>query len=77
MVNKQRNSLRANQVRHLNGAKFGSALDQFRAKTAMAGVCTTFTFATETTIGELKNCSKNEITAESTGFWLLFGRSGA
>ena len=77
MVNKQRNSLRANQVPHLNGAKFGSALDQFRAKTAMAGVCTTFTFATETTIGELKNCSKNEITAESTGFWLLFGRSGA
>ena len=55
-------------MRHLNGAKFGSTLDQFRAKTAMAGVCSTFTFATETTIEELKNCSKNEITAESTGF---------
>ena len=54
-------------MRHLNGAKFGSALDQFRAKTAMAGVCSTFTFATETTIEELKNCSKNEITA------LVFG----
>ena len=35
LANKQRNSLRANQMRHLNGAKFGSAPDQFRAKTAM------------------------------------------
>ena len=70
MVNKQRNSLRANQVRHLNGAKFGSALDQFRAKTAMAGVCSRFAFATATTIEELKNCSKNENTAKSTDFWL-------
>ena len=39
LANKQRNSLRANQMHHLNGAKFGSAADQFRAKTAMVGVC--------------------------------------
>ena len=26
---------------------------------------------------ELKNRSKNENTAKSTGFWLLFGRIGA
>ena len=57
-------------MRHLNGAKFGSAPDQFRAKTAMVGVCSTFAFATETTVEELKNCSKNENTAKSTGFWL-------
>ena len=56
-------------MRHLNGAKFGSAPDQFRAKTAMASVCSTFAFATETTVDELKNYSKNEKTAESTGFW--------
>ena len=76
MVNKQRNSLRANQVRHLNGAKFGSALDQFRAKTAMAGVCSRFAFATATTIEELKNCSKNEDTEKAPIFGSLFGRSG-
>ena len=70
LANKQRNSLRANQMRHLNGAKFGSAPDQFRAKTAMVGVCSTFAFATETTVEELKNCSKNGNTAKSTGFWL-------
>ena len=70
MVNKQRNSLRANQVRHLNGVKFGSALDQFRAKTVMAGVSSRFAFATSITIEELKNCSKNENTAKSTDFWL-------
>ena len=28
-------------MRHLNGAVFGSALDQFRAKTAMVCVCST------------------------------------
>ena len=56
-------------MRHLNGAKFGSAPDQFRAKTAMVSVCSTFAFATETTVDELKNYSKNEKTAESTGFW--------
>ena len=50
-------------MRHLNGAKFGSAPDQFRAKTAAVGVCSTFTFATETTV-EKRN------TAKSTGFWL-------
>ena len=42
----------------------------FRAKTAVVGVCSTFAFATETTVEELKNCSKNENTAKSTGFWL-------
>ena len=56
-------------MRHLNGAKFGSAPDQFRAKTAIVSVCSTFAFATETTVDELKNYSKNEKTAESTGFW--------
>ena len=70
MADNQRNSQRANQMRHLNGAKFGSAPDQFRAKTAMVGVCSTFAFATETTVKELKNCSKNEKTAKSIGFWL-------
>ena len=45
--------------------------DQFRAKTAMVGVCSGFAFATETTVEELKNCSKNENTAKSAGFWLL------
>ena len=75
LANKQRNSLRANQMRHLNGAKFGSAPDQFRAKTAMVGVCSTFAFATETTVEELKNCSKNENTAKSTGFWLSFWKN--
>ena len=62
-------------MRHLNGAKFGSAPDQFRAKTAMASVCSTFAFATETTVEEVKNCSKNENTAKSTGFWLSFWKN--
>ena len=62
-------------MRHLNGAKFGSAPDQFRAKTAMVGVCSTFAFATETTVEELKNCSKNENTAKSTGFWLSVSKT--
>ena len=75
LANKQRNSLEANQMRHLNGAKFGSAPDQFRAKTAMVGVCSTFAFATETTVEELKNCSKNENTAKSTGFWLSVSKN--
>ena len=46
------------------------ALDQFRAKTTMAGVCSRFAFATATTIEDMKNCSKNENTANSTDFWL-------
>ena len=78
LANKQRNSLRTNQMRHLNGAKFGSAPDQpdqFRAKTAMVGICSTFAFATETTVEELKNCSKNENTAKSTGFWLSVSKN--
>ena len=33
-----------------------------------------FAFATETTIEGLKNCSKNENTAKSTGFWLSVWR---
>ena len=57
-------------MRDLNGAKFGSAPDQFRAKAAMVGVCSTFAFATETTVEELKHCSKNENTGKSAGFWL-------
>ena len=58
-------------MRHLNGAKLGSAPDQFRAKTAMAGVCSTFAFATETTVEKPKNCSKNE----NTGFWLSVSKN--
>ena len=58
-------------MRHLNGAKFGSAADQFRAKTAMVGVCSTFGFATKTTVEEKKNCSKNASIVKSTGFWLF------
>ena len=30
----------------------------------MVGVCSTFAFATETTVKELKNCSKNEKNAK-------------
>ena len=56
-------------MRHLNGAKFGSASGPV-SKTAMVGACSTFAFATETTVEELKNCSKNENTAKSTDFWL-------
>ena len=41
----------------------------------MVGVCSTFAFATETTVEELKNCSKNENTAKSTGFWLSFWKN--
>ena len=37
--------------------------------------CSTFAFATETTVEELKNCSKNENTAKSTGFWLSFWKN--
>ena len=66
LADKQRNSLGAKQMRHLNGAKFRSAPDKFRAKSAMVGVCST--------VEELKNCSKNENTAKSSGF---FGRIGA
>ena len=65
LANKQRNSLRANQMRQLNGPKFRSAPDhgQFRAKTEVVGDCSTFAFATETTVEELKNRFKNENTA--------------
>ena len=41
----------------------------------MAGVCSTFAFTTETTIEGLKNCSKNENAAKSTGFWLSVWRN--
>ena len=47
-------------MRHLNGAKFGSALDQFRAKTTMVCVCSTFAFATEPTVEELKTAQKTK-----------------
>ena len=62
-------------MRHLNGAEFGSAPDKFRAKTAMVGICSTFAFATETIVEELKNCSKNESTPKSTGFWLSVSKN--
>ena len=42
----------------------------FEQKHAMVGVCSIFAFATETTVVELKNCSKSENTAKSTSFWL-------
>ena len=51
-----------------------SGFDPVSSKTTamvgVCGVCSTFAFATETTVEELKNCSKNENTAKSTGFWL-------
>ena len=61
---------------HLNGAKFGSALDQFRAKNAMVCVSSTFAFATET-LKELKNCFKTETLQKALVFGPLFGRIGA
>ena len=66
-------------MRHLNGTKFGSPPNQFRGKTAMVGVSSTFAFASETTVEELKNCSKNENTAirKALVFGSLFGRIGA
>ena len=69
LADKQRNSLGAKQMRHLNGAKFRSAPDKFRAKTAMVGVCST--------VEELKNCSKNETLRKALVFGSLFGRIGA
>ena len=57
-------------MRHLNGAKFESALGQFRAKTCNGWRLQHICFSTETTVEELKNCSKNEDTAKSTSFWL-------
>ena len=32
-------------------------------------------FATAKTVEELKNCSKNESTAKSTGFWLSVSKN--
>ena len=79
LANKQNNSLRANQMRHLNGAKFGSAPDQFRAKTAMVGVWSTFS-----SFCDRNNCRGAEETALKTKtlrkalvFGSLFGRIGA
>ena len=63
-------------MRHLNGAKFGSAPDQFRAKTAMVGVCSTFAFATETTVEQLKNVLKTKTVRKALVFGSLFGRIG-
>ena len=40
----------------------------------MVFVAHVFAFATETTIEGLKNCSKNENTTKSTGFWLSVWR---
>ena len=64
-------------MRHLNGAKFGSAPDQFRAKTAMVGVCSTFAFATETTVEQLKNVLKTKTVRKALVFGSLYGRIGA
>ena len=62
-------------MRQLNGAKFGSG--PVPSKNRNGWLCSTFAFATETTVEELENCSKHEDTAKSTGFWLVFGRIGA
>ena len=64
-------------MRHLNGAKFGSAPDQFRAKTAMVGVCSTFAFATETTVRSWKTALKTKTLRKALVFGSLFGRIGA
>ena len=58
-------------MRHLNGAKFGSAPDQFRAKTTMVGVCSTFAFVTETTVEELKK--KTALKTKTLRKALVFG----
>ena len=54
-------------MRHLNGANLDPLRTSFEQKP-----CSTFAFATET---ELKNCSKNENTAKSTGFWLSVSKN--
>ena len=61
---------------HINGAKSGSAPDQFRVETTMVGVCSTFAFATKTTVEELKNCSKTKTLRKALVFGSLFGRIG-
>ena len=43
---------------------------------AMVCVCSTFAFATETTIEELKNCSKTKTLRKAVVFGSLFGRIG-
>ena len=77
LANKQRNSLEANQMRHLNGAKFGSAPDQFRAKTAIVGICGTFAFAVEATVEELKTALKTKTLRKALVFGSLFRRIDA
>ena len=53
-------------MRHLNGAKFGSAPDQFRAKTAMVGVCKR----------SWKTALKTKTLQKALVFGSLFGRIG-
>ena len=57
---------------HLNGSKFGSAPDQFRAKTAMVGIWGTFAFATKTTVEELKTALKTKTLRKALVFGSLF-----
>ena len=47
----------------------------FEQKPQWLAFAGTFAFASETTVEELKNCSKNENTAKSTGFWLSVGKN--
>ena len=47
----------------------------FEQKPQWMAFAGTFAFASETTVEELKNCSKNENTAKSTGFWLSVGKN--
>ena len=63
-------------MRHLIGAKYVSAPDQFRAKTAMVGVCSTFAFATETTVEEL-TAPKTKTLRKALVFCSQSGRIGA
>ena len=42
----------------------------------MAGVLSRVSFATETTIQQLKNSSNNESDVKSTAFWLSVWKNG-
>ena len=66
LVNDQRNSQIANQMRPLDGTKFGYT-EKFVSET-IAGVLSRFSFATATTIQDLENSSKNKNTVKGTEF---------
>ena len=76
LANKQRNSLpRANQMRHLNGAKSGSTPDQFRAKTAMVRRLQHIFFCNRNNCrGAEKTALKTKTLRKALVFGSLFGR---